>query len=82
MSWFGVKLNLKAPIRVFGECAPNSFYFSRLKNGSILHGYGPALLQVEIQVLVNYNFKILSKIPKNQLFQYRLRLTNRAKRFE
>jgi|688.fasta_scaffold1688454_1 hypothetical protein len=61
MSWFGVKLNLKAPIRVFGDCEPNSFYFSRLKNGSILHGYGPALLQVEIQVLVNYNFKILSK---------------------
>ena len=46
MSWFAAKLNLKVPIRVFGDCDPNNFYFSRLENGSsVLHGKGPALLQ-------------------------------------
>ncbi len=44
--WYAARLNLKVPVRVFGNCDPNSFWFSQSENGTVLHGPGPELLQV------------------------------------
>ena len=50
-AWFQERSDSRFPVRVFGECAPDSLWFKQLENGFILQGPGIRALKVRLPKL-------------------------------